>query len=178
MLARGCLESAFFLGAVMADASFVDRLVSSDTAHKKRLATSLTSLGAAVTGLSAAQLEELQGFLDSAAVPVAPVTIKQAADTARLSDIYETVYRDLSGRAHPSLIALKRHVELDDHGNVVGLRFGPDTKDVNETILAMTTALLNGMAAMSSAFPQDQWRSEIDACCELHKRLLAGAESA
>jgi hypothetical protein len=51
-LARSCLESAFFLGATVADAGFADRLVSSDAAHKKKVATWLTSPEAAVTELA------------------------------------------------------------------------------------------------------------------------------
>jgi hypothetical protein len=50
-LARNCLESSFLLGAVVADAGFADRLIQSDTAYKKKVATWLTSNDAAVTEL-------------------------------------------------------------------------------------------------------------------------------
>jgi hypothetical protein len=180
-LARNCLESSFFLGAVVADAGFADRLVQSDTAHKKKVATWLTSKDAAVTELSPEQIENLRGFLDklkTAGAPVAPLSIKQAADAAQLSAIYETVYRDLSDRAaHPSLHSLLRHIELDDHGNAVGLRFGPDAKDLTETILAMTTALFYGIVGMGSVFAQSEWTGEIDVCWEIHKRLIDTCET-
>jgi hypothetical protein len=179
-LARSCLESAFFLGATAADAGFADRLISSDAAHKKKVATWLTSPEAAVTELAPEQIDKLRGFLanlKTAATPVAPLPIKQAADAAQLSDIYETVYRDLSDRAaHPSLNSLLRHIEVDDHGNAVALRFGPETKDLPETILAMTTALFYGIVGMGSAFAQDAWRAEIDACWEIHKELIGVRE--
>jgi len=51
------------------------------------------------------------------------------------------------------------------------LRFGPETKALPETILAMTTALFYGIVGMGSVFAQDAWRTEIDACWEIHKEL-------
>jgi enoyl-CoA hydratase/carnithine racemase len=180
-LARSCLESAFFLCAAAADTGFADRLVSSDTAHKKKVATWLTSPEAAVTELSSEQLDKLRGFLANikkAAPSAALLSIKQAADAARLSDVYETVYRDLSDRAaHPSLNSLLRHIELDDHGNAVALHFGPEMKDLPETVLAMTTALFYGVVGMGSAFAQDAWRAEIDTCWEIHKQLVDAREA-
>jgi hypothetical protein len=43
--------------------------------------------------------------------------------------------------AHPSLYSLLRHIELNDHGNAVVLRFGPEARDLPQTILDMTMAL-------------------------------------
>ena len=141
------------------------------------MATWLTNPAAAVAELSADQLEKLRGFLvnlKAAPAKAAPVTIKSAADTAGLSDIYETVYRDLSDRAaHPSLNSLLRHISLDAHGNAIGLRFGPETTGVGETILAMTTALFYAVTGMGSVFPHGgECGPEIDACWEVHKRLM------
>lgn len=180
-LARSCLESSFYLAAVSNDQSFVDRLISSDTAHKRKVANWLTSPAAAVTELSADQLDKLRGFLDQvkAAPPKAqPITIKAAADTAGLSDIYETVYRDLSDRAaHPSLNALLRHISLDKHGNAVGLRFGPEADGVADTILAMATAMFYAITGLGGVFPHsDEGAAEIDACWEIHKRLIGARE--
>ena len=176
-LSRSCLESSFYLGAVAHSPDFIERLISSDTAHKRKVATWLTNPAAAVAELSADQLEKLRGFLvnlKAAPAKAAPVTIKSAADTAGLSDIYETVYRDLSDRAaHPSLNSLLRHISLDAHGNAIGLRFGPETTGVGETILAMTTALFYAVTGMGSVFPHGgECGPEIDACWEVHKRLM------
>lgn len=105
------------------------------------------------------------------------MSIKFAADTAQLSEAYETIYRDLSDRAaHPSLNSLLRHIEIDNQGNAVALRFGPQAKDLRHGILAMTTALFYGIVGMSSAFPQDASRVEINACWEIHKTLVDEAE--
>jgi hypothetical protein len=106
-LARSCLETSFCLGAVANDVDFLDQLVHSDTAHKKKVARWLTSRGVNITELSAEQIDKLKGFLEnlkSSGVIADPIQMKQAADKAGLTDIYETVYRDLSDRAaHPSL---------------------------------------------------------------------------
>jgi hypothetical protein len=181
-LARSCLESSFYLGAVAHGPDFVDRLVSSDTAHKKKVATWLTNPVEAVTELSPEQLEKLHGFLNSlkdAPAKPAPATIKLAADTAGLSVIYETVYRDLSDRAaHPSLNSLLRHITVDAHGDAVGLRFGPETEGIRDTILAMTTALFCAVTGLGGVFPHgEQCDLEVAACWEVHKRLVGEAEA-
>jgi hypothetical protein len=180
-LARSCLESSFYLGAVNNDTDFVDQLINSDTAHKKKVAKWLTSPEAAVTELSEDQIEKVAEFLDhlkSSGAATESIIMRQAAQKARLGDIYETVYRDLSnGAAHPSLNSLSRHVEQDSGGNVVGLRFGPDARDISETILAMTTALFYAISVVASRFPHEVCGSEIDACWEIHKGLIGEQES-
>ena len=47
-LSRSCLESSFYLGAVAHSPDFIERLISSDTAHKRKVATWLTNPAAAV----------------------------------------------------------------------------------------------------------------------------------
>lgn len=103
------------------------------------------------------------------------MTIKLAAETAGLLDIYETFYRDLSDRAaHPSLNSLLRHISLDTDGNVVGLRFGPEATDIGDTIFAMTTAMFNAVTFLGSTFTHsDDGAVEIDACWEDYKCIGA-----
>ncbi len=180
-LARSCLESSFYLAAVSKDQSFIDRLISSDIAHKRKVANWLTSPAAAVTELSADQLDKLRGFVDQvkAAPPKAPpITIKAAADSAGLSEIYETLYRDLSDRAaHPSLNALLRHISLDKQGNAVGLCFGPEADGIEDTIFAMTTAMFYAIIGLGGIFSHsEEGAAEIDACWEVHKQLFGVRE--
>ena len=116
-----------------------------------------------MTELAPEQIDKLRGFLanlKNTATPAAQLPIKQAADAA-----------------HPSLNSLLRHIEVDDHGNAVALRFGPETNDLPETILAMTTALFYGIVGMGSAFAQDAWGAEIDACWEIHNELIVARET-
>jgi hypothetical protein len=176
-LARSCLETSFYIGAVANDVEFIHHLVRSDTAHKKKVASWLTSRDAAVTELSHDQIEKVKGFLDnlkSSSVSASPIVMKRAAEKAQLADIYETVYRDLSDRAaHPSLNSLLRHIRLDASGNVIGLTFGPDANDIEETILAMNTAQFCAVSVMARLFPCDECNPEIDACWETHKELIS-----
>jgi hypothetical protein len=175
-LARSCLESAFYLGAVANDPAFIDRLISSNTGHKKKVATWLTSTGAAVTELTDEQKKRVGDFLEdlkTSGTATASIVMEQAAQKAKLGDIYELVYRDLSNRAaHPTLDALLRHIEQDANGEVVGLRFGPDATDIRETILAMTTAMFCAMSPFMDKFPSTACETEIGACWQLHTELI------
>jgi hypothetical protein len=102
--------------------------------------------------------------------------MKQAAWDAGMSDIYEVLYRDLSnGAAHPSLESLRHHVEEDANGNIVGLRFGTNAKDIRETIIAMTTALFFEVSALTNKFPNQDFENEVAACWEMHKALVDAA---
>lgn len=91
-----------------------------------------------------------------------------------MSDVYETVYRDLCDRAaHPSLSSLLRHVTQDGEGNIVGLRFGPETAETRNVILAMITALFPSVHGLGEVFPlEDDCANEFNACGTTYARLL------
>lgn len=98
--------------------------------------------------------------------------MQQVAQKAKMGDIYEVLYRDLSnGAAHPSMDSLRRHIEEDEAGNLIGLRSGPDAKDIRETIIAMTTAMFCAVSGLNT-FPNAECESELTACWGLHTQLI------
>jgi hypothetical protein len=63
-----------------------------------------------------------------------PLNWEEVANAAELSNVYDVYYRGLSNdAAHRSLIALKRHCEVDENNELKGFRWGPDIEDVEET---------------------------------------------
>lgn len=142
-LARSCLETSFYLAAIARNPYLIEGLVGSDTKHKHKMAKWFTGDGAAAAGLSPDKVKALCEFLSRSSTNTAPSTsIAAMAAAADLSGIYETLYRDLCDRAaHPSLNSLLRHVRQDAQGNIIGLRFGPETEDTREMVLASMNAL-------------------------------------
>jgi hypothetical protein len=119
-------------------------------------------------------MAELRSFLLSATSDAPSPSIADVARTAEMSDVYETIYRDLCDRAaHPSLSSLLRHVTQDAEGNIVGLRFGPETAETQNVILAMMTALFPSVHGLGTIFPmEDDCTHEFNACWAAYARLL------
>lgn len=176
-LARSCLETSFYLVAIARDPATIDGMIGSDAKHKRKMARWLTGPAAAAAELPPEQMDKLRRFLLSAANGPSP-TIADVACAAGPSEIYETVYRDLCDRAaHPSLNSLLRHVTQDRNGNIVGLRFGPETADARNVILATVTALFPATHGLSEVFPiSADCTSEFNACWKVYTILLAGEE--
>jgi hypothetical protein len=178
-LARSCLETSFYLAAIARDAAAIEGLIGSDAKHKRRIARWLTGAGATTAELPLEQVEKLRGFLSSAPTNAPSPSIADVARAAEMSDIYETVYRDLCDRAaHPSLNSLLRHVTQDAQGNIIGLRFGPEAEDARDVILATITALFPAVYGLGKVFPLgDDCTHEFNVCWESYTRLLAEQEA-
>ncbi|MFO1024686.1 MAG: DUF5677 domain-containing protein [Acetobacteraceae bacterium] len=174
-LARSCLETSFYLAAIVRDPAAIEGMIGSDAKHKKKITRWLTGPGAAAADLPHEQTERLRAFLLRAATDGPAPGIADVARKAEMSEIYETVYRDLCDRAaHPSLNSLLRHVTQDAHGNVVGLRFGPETADTREVVLALVTSMFPAIHGLGKIFPiADDFTHEFNGCWETYVQLIA-----
>jgi hypothetical protein len=173
-LARSCLETSFYLAAIVRDPAAIEGMIGSDAKHKKKIARWLTGPGAAAAELSQEQAEKLSAFLLRAATDGPSPGIADVARKAEMSEIYETVYRDLCDRAaHPSLNSLLRHLTQDPQGHVVGLRFGPETADTREVILALATSMFPAIHGLGKVFPiADDCTHEFNECWETYTQLI------
>jgi hypothetical protein len=164
-LARSCLESAFFLGAVANNPNFLPKLGGADAAYERNKVRWMreASVSDAIESLTPEHRRKLEEHFDkvdrliaereAAQDRIAHLKIEAAAREGQMFGIYESLYRDLSHRAaHPTLKSLTQHAQMDAQGNVVGLRFGPDTRETGETIYCAMSALLAATAAMRTVF--------------------------
>jgi hypothetical protein len=177
-LVRSCVESLFYLGAVLADAAFVQALVSDDADRRGKLARSLLGLPPG-SGLEREHIERLERFLDELAVSgveARAVKVFGAAKFAQLEQIYESYYRGLSNdAAHPSVTSLNRHVKVKTNGEIKGLHWGPDAKDVADTINNACTAAIYLVSYAQRLVQSQDAFDGLDRCWERYKELVDAA---
>jgi Family of unknown function (DUF5677) len=135
-LARGTLETAFCLQALIDDEAFIDQLISADVQHRKNIAKTLTS-GSQREFLDAGAIAELEKHLTdlkNAGQKSASLKIEQIAKKAGLHETYETIYRALSGDGtHVSAQALNRCLSEEPCGKL-SINFGPCSIDIDYTL--------------------------------------------
>jgi hypothetical protein len=173
-LARSGLESSFYLAALARNPTLIERMISSDAKHKRQTVRWLTSPAAASAGLPPEQVQQLCDLLKKPVPSAPPLTIQAAAQEAEMSEVYETVYRDLCDRAaHPSLTSLVRHITHNSADKIDSLRFRPDGTDTQGIILALA-AVLPVVIGVGKIFPiADESTSELNACWELYRQLMS-----
>jgi hypothetical protein len=144
-LARGCFENVFLMGALRKDPAFAAAFVGDDAVRRSKIARALLKLPDN-SSLDAAHIERLTRFVsnfESSGMSAKQINIADAARSAGLIDIYDTYYRGLSNDAsHPSVTALNRHVEADELNTIVGLRWGPEVPDIQDTVSCVCTAAI------------------------------------
>lgn len=172
-LTRGCFETVFCLGAVRKDPAFADAFIKDDASRREKLARLLLKTP---DGLDTGNIEKLQGFLDDQAqsgLESQPLQIARAAELAGLTGIYDTYYRGLSNdAAHPSVTALNRHVNADESGLIKGLHWGPDVKDVEDTMMVACTAAVYVIYLAKEMLNREDISQGLDRCWEEYKRLI------
>lgn len=170
-LVREIFETVFWLGATASDAAFADSMVHDDIHQRRKLARALLSVPADKSGLEQKQVEGLRRFLDQSDSGEA-LQIEATARKAGLKEIYDTYYRGLSNdSSHPSLTALKRHVEQNG-GQVVGLNWGPNASDVGDTINQACTAAVYVVKLASDLFGGEKIGNDFERCWAMYKHLI------
>lgn len=180
-LIRGCFETVFCLGAVRKDSAFAEAFIRDDASRRQKLARMLLKLPDDSSGLDSHHIDKLKGFLDDLAqsgLQSEPLQIARAAELAGLTDIYDTYYRGLSNdAAHPSVTALNRHVSADKSGFIMGLRWGPDVTDVEDTLMAACTGAVYVIYLAKEMLDREDISDGLDRCWAEYKRLI-GAKAA
>jgi hypothetical protein len=126
--------------------------------------------------------EKLSQFLDDyerSGQKAEPLKWKEVANSAGLANAYNVFYRGLSNdAAHPSLIALKRYCAVDENNEFMQFHWGPDGKDVEETLVASCTACWYLVAWMGERVEYTGIKERLGRCFEEYKRLIEVANAA
>jgi hypothetical protein len=180
ILARSCFETMFCLAALRKDPAFVEAFVHDDASRRRRLARVLLNPSDCSSSLDAEDMDKLSQFLeelDRSGVETQDLTIAYAARTAELTSIYDVYYRGLSNdSAHPSIVALNRHVDADQRGEIKRLRWGPDVADIEDTLLATCTAAVYLIFWAKEVLDGEEISAELDGCWEEYKRLVGATK--
>jgi hypothetical protein len=173
--ARGCFETAFCLGALVNDKDFANAFVNDDADRRGKMARALLR-GSVSVSLDANELTKLAAFVDEqrqSGVTAKPLKMIDAARLAGLDSIYDTYYRGISNdAAHPSIVALNSYVETDSSGEIVGLKWGPEVADIEDTMIVVCTGVIYLLYWTSELYPVEQASAGLRDCWKTYKSLV------
>lgn len=179
-LARGCFETAFYLGALHNDHAFLEDLLSDDADRRGKIARALMRLPDGL-GLEAEQIETLRKFDESIRLSDTQpkgIGIYEAAKRAGLADVYDTYYRGLSNDAsHPSITSLYRYVESKPDGELTGLTWRRDSTELEDTVNNICTAAIYIIHLANGLLANAQPTREFQNCWENYKTLVNAKSS-
>jgi hypothetical protein len=172
-ITRSCFETVFLFGALHKDRGFLEKFEQADVHNKKTFANAQLAGRVKLLPEAAETLTQFLEDLGQSGEKGRPLNLKEVADAAGLRNEYDVYYRGLSNdAAHPSLIALKRYCEVDANNELKGLRWGPDVKDVEETLVFSCTACVYLVAFMAERLGHAEITQRWGRCWEEFKRLI------
>lgn len=150
-LVRSSFETAFYLGASVIDADFIEDLLGDHATALEKLQRAHASIPG-VPPEDAANLKEVSETARALGGDGAALQIRLVAKRAGLDHVYDGFYRGLStDAAHPTLLSLNNHFDADSTGAFKDLRWGPDLNDALSIDDTLSLAALAGLVLVEQA---------------------------
>jgi hypothetical protein len=159
---RSAVEGAIALHALADNPDFVDRLIAAHHINQQKLARIALGNAAYRATYSQEQIAQMEALV--AEVDAMRAESKEQvsdivwADVARrhCPDLYDLLYRLLSwDGTHTNVNSINRHVITDANMQITGLKMGPDTNGLVETLSASCLTFLWAAGPFARAFGRD-----------------------
>ena len=179
-IVRAAAETVIVLCAVVKDPAVCDSLIDRHFWHHRKLRNAWLNDPQAVAEMTPQEVDAVKATIADADTsrPQAkelkndPVSIAALAERAGVIVLYNAVYRATSGdAAHTSIDALNRHVRADAHGNIQGLKFGPEVRDLPATLSDAMSVLGHALSAVIELFPLSKFGDDLAKCIASWKAL-------
>ena len=162
-IVRGLAETSIVLNAHVLDREIADILTARHHWHSRKLLSSWLRDPQAVANMTSerktafeTQIANIDSIAPGAKAGGDPLKVATLAEKYGLLWLYNTVYRMHSGdAAHASLNALERHVNANSESEILTLNFGPETRDIRDTVSAAIAALIPALNAVVELFEMD-----------------------
>ena len=172
---RSLAETTIVLNATVIDEKICDLLITRHEINQQRILNAWLTDPVEQAAMSDQHREFLAAAQKRFAKQAAkdPVSIEALAVKAGIEWLYDTVYRmSSSDAAHVSLDALEFHVVADGTAAITGLRFGPTTYKLAETLVSAMNCQLVAIRAVTILFATSELQPEIDAHLRAVKELM------
>jgi hypothetical protein len=153
-LVRSCAETAIAIGCARVNPEFGREIIEDHDRNRLALANDLLkTLDEGDNILPPQARQQLETFvteLQDQYVKPRPLRIKwaQAARSAEMIDLYNTVYRMTSAEGtHITVQSLDRHISTDAQGKATGFRLRPDVAGVSDALSKVIASIFNAMEA-------------------------------
>lgn len=177
---RAAAETVIVLCAVVKNLAVCDSLIDRHFWHHRKLRNAWLNDPQAVAEMTPQEVDAVKATIVDADTrrPQAkelkndPVSIAVLAEKAGVIVLYNAVYRSTSGDAAHTLIdAMNRHVRADAQGNIQGLRFGPEVRDLPATLSDAMAVLGYALSAVIELFPLSKFGDDLAKCIASRKAL-------
>lgn len=182
---RAAAETAIVLSVVVKDAAVCDLLIDRHFWHHRKLRNAWLNDPQAVAEMTPQEVDAVKTTIADAdkshpkvkQLTGDPVAIAALAQQAGVMALYNAVYRSASGdAAHTSIDAMNRHIREDTHGDIQGLKFGPDVSDLPDTLSDAMSVLGHALHAVLEFFPLQQFSDDLARCIASWKALGVPSE--
>lgn len=176
---RSCVETALLQRKIADDKSFEARLLEWNDHHRRTLANSVLEEARLTSQWPAEHLESIRAAtleIESKYPGGKPrgVHLAEIAASVNGMHLYTLFFRPMSGdSAHGTLDSLARHVTSDKHGDMTGFAFGPQSRNVPETLSACLSVLFHVLDTAIEGFGLAQYRTRLADCLANWKALGA-----
>ena len=156
LLARKVVEVTFLVVAISKSESAADAYMQNHHVTRKNLLGKLKRSGSMASVPE--EFQKLEQQFDQVAAQVRselikPKDLKWFANEAGMSSSYDIIYAALSQSAHVNVGDLQKLMELDEGGDIVALRYGPESERLSHLFCAATEYLLISLDAAFTVLP-------------------------
>jgi hypothetical protein len=150
---RTLLEVTFKAGAIARDRKFAEDYIRADVVHRENFLKKFKRLTPTEERLSTQ--ESNRTLLDKTSQRVKTekirdLTVEDYAKAAGLVDLYYSAYTILSQHVHVNVGTLDQTLDIDAAGNLVGMKYGFDDKELDIILLSGAEALILTLEATFS----------------------------
>lgn len=158
-LLRVMCEALFALGACVSDENFADALIKDDRHREADLIRSLLSVEKEHSNLTE---ERRMEFVEREASLRAELKLDNSkrlgpygiAKHAGMLNQYHLIYAPLSSTVHAAVRDLDTHVNANENGEIVDLRWGPDLPGIDYVLSAAIDSMFTAMGFVEKLFPR------------------------
>jgi hypothetical protein len=153
VMLRTLLEVTFKVAAIAKDPKYAIEYIRTGIANRENLLKKFNKLSPTPDRVAAQ--EDNASLLDSMTKmikeqKIADGKVEKYAEAGGLSDLYYSAYTVLSQHVHVNVGTLEDTLDLDDEGNLVGMKYGFSDENLDHHLLAAAEALIITLRATFS----------------------------
>jgi hypothetical protein len=164
-IVRSCAESAIALGGIATIDGFFDQMVEAHDSHRRKIAQMFLETPPTQQDLNTDQVCALKEMVEDIDTTYGRkpngIIWASVAEKAGMRDLYNLVYRDMSGDgAHATIESLTHHINTDAENVITSLSYTPRAEGVADVLSEASRSVLLAAEAFAKVFAIDHGLSE------------------
>lgn len=178
-LLRVICDALFALTACAKDSTYVDKLVLDDRIRERQLLQALVSMPRQDVAVLPEEMEALEKRLAELKTVIkaenqGELKSFDTAKAAGLLNFYRLFYVPNSNVIHNAVRDLNSHVIESANGDIHSLRWGPDSKKVDDVVSVAVQLAFAALEGLRTVFPAPEFDQTLEELWKRHNEVLAG----